>query len=55
MKTPKVNREEVRDNSLVITMTNDEKKAVQEAANNVGISMSAFARMALRDFVQKVK
>lgn len=53
MKTAKSNRDEVRENSLTIPMNKEEKQAVQDAANNMGISMSAFARMALKDFMKK--
>jgi urate oxidase len=53
MKTAKSNRDEVRENSLVVPMTNEEKQAVQSAANNMGISMSAFARIVLKDFLKK--
>ena len=53
MKTAKSNRNEVRENSLTIPMNKEEKQAVQDAANNMGISMSAFARMVLKDFLKK--
>ena len=53
MKTPKSNRDEVRANSLVIPMNKEEKEAVKKAADNMGISMSAFARLILKDFMKK--
>ena len=53
MKTAKINRDEVRENSLTVPMNKEEKQAVQDAANNMGISMSAFVRMVLKDFMKK--
>ena len=53
MKTAKLNRKDVRKNSLVIPMTEDEKQAVQSAADSMGVSMSAFARIVLNDFLKK--
>jgi hypothetical protein len=55
MKTPKSNRDEIRANSLVIPMTREEKEAVEKAAADMGIAMSAFARMVLKDFMKKAK
>ena len=53
MKTPKANRGEVRENPLVVPMNKEEKEAVQKAADDMGVSMSAFARMVLKDFIKK--
>ena len=53
MKTSKVNRDEVRENTLCVPMSREEKLAVQKAADDMGVSMSAFARMALKDFIKK--
>lgn len=53
MKTAKSNRDEVRENSLTVPMNKEEKQAVQNAANNMGVSMSAFARIVLKDFLKK--
>lgn len=55
MKTAKGNRDEVRENTLSILMTKEEKQAVQEGADDMGVSMSAFARMVLKDFLKKDK
>lgn len=52
MKASKNNRE-VRENSLVVPMTKDEKESVQKAADDIGVTMSAFARMVLKDFMKK--
>lgn len=53
MKTPKVNRDEVRESSLTIPMNKEEKDTIQKAADDMGLSMSAFARMVFRDFMKK--
>lgn len=53
MKNAKSNRDEVRENTLVIPMNKEEKQAVQNAANDMGIPMSAFARIVLKDFLKK--
>lgn len=53
MKTAKTNRDEVRENTLSIPMTKDEKESVQKAANDMGVSMSAFARIVFKDFMKK--
>lgn len=53
MKIAKKNRDEVRENTLTVPMTKEEKESVQSAADNMGISMSAFARMVLKDFMKK--
>ena len=55
MKMAKTNRDEVRANCLMVPMTKDEKQAVQEAADEMGVSMSAFARLVLKDFMKKGK
>ncbi len=53
MKTAKSNRDEVRENTLCVPMSKDEKERVQKAADETGVSMAAFARMALKDFMKK--
>lgn len=53
MKTAKTNRDEIRQNTLCVPMSKEEKMMVQKSACEMGISMSAFARMALKDFVKK--
>ncbi|MEE1138183.1 MAG: hypothetical protein U0M02_06870 [Acutalibacteraceae bacterium] len=54
MKQKKKNREEVRENALNVPMTLLEKLSVQKAADNIGISMSAFVRMALNDYMKRI-
>ena len=53
MNVKRSNRDEVRENSLVVPMNREEKQAVQKAADDMGVSMSAFARLVLKDFMKK--
>jgi L-rhamnose isomerase len=53
MNKPKTNRDEVRENSLTIPMSKQEKERVQKKANEMGISMSALGRVVLSDFFKK--
>lgn len=53
MKQKKKNREEVRENALNVPMTLLEKLSVQKAADSIGVSMSAFVRMALNDYMKR--
>lgn len=47
MKTAKLNRDEVRENTITIPMTKAEKEAISSAAQKIGLSMSAFVRMVI--------
>lgn len=53
MKTAKTNRDEIRQNTLCVPMSKEEKMMVQKAADDMGIPMSAFARMVIKDFMKK--
>lgn len=53
MKIKRINREEIRENTLTIPMSKEEKQSVQRAADDMGISMSAIARIAIKDFLKK--
>jgi hypothetical protein len=53
MKTRKSNRDEVRENSLTIPMTKAEKEAIREASAQIGLTMTAWARMALNEKINK--
>jgi antitoxin component of RelBE/YafQ-DinJ toxin-antitoxin module len=53
MKTAKSNRDEIRKNSLTIPMNKEEKDTIQRKADEMGLSMSAFARMVFKDFMRK--
>ena len=52
MKTKKTNRSEVRENYLMVKITDEEKRKIQESANDVGLTMSSFVRMVLKDFMK---
>jgi predicted DNA binding CopG/RHH family protein len=54
LKTPKVNREEVRENSLTIPMTKCEKDAIRQVAERQGMSMATYARFVLNKSVKEV-
>lgn len=47
MKKAKINRDEVRENTLCVLMSAEEKAAVENEAYKLGLSMSAWARMVL--------
>lgn len=53
MKTPKANRDEVRENALCVLLSAPEKEAVEKEANKTGLSMSAWARMVLAEKINK--
>lgn len=53
MKTPKINREEVRASSLTIPMTEAEKREVKDAADRLGVTLASFARMVLKKHLNK--
>ena len=43
---------DVRETYLMVQMTEDEKKAVRDAAKAMGLTMASFARMALKEFIK---
>lgn len=53
MKIAKSNRDEVRENSLTITMLKTEKEAVAREAAKIGLSMSAWVRMILAEKINQ--
>jgi antitoxin component of RelBE/YafQ-DinJ toxin-antitoxin module len=53
MKTPKVNRDEIRGNTLAILLTDTQKEAVEREANKMGLTMSAWARMVLAEKINQ--
>lgn len=53
MKTAKINRDEIRQNTLCVPMSKEEKMMVKKSADDMGISMSAFARLVIKDFMKK--
>ena len=53
MKRAISNRENIRDNNLVIPMTPAEKEAIREASAKSGLTMTAWARMILNKEINK--
>lgn len=53
MKVAKTNREEVRENSLTVPMSKSEKDEVKRMSNEMGVSMSSFARIVIKEFIKK--
>ena len=53
MKMAKTNREEVRENSLTVPMSKSEKDEVKRMSNEMGVSMSSFARIVIKEFIKK--
>lgn len=53
MKTPKANRDEVRENSVTIPMTAEEKERIRAYAEKKGLSMSAFVRMIVNEIFER--
>lgn len=47
MNTKKANRDEVRDNSVVVPLSQIEKDKVKKRAQEIGVTMAAFVRMIL--------
>lgn len=55
MNKKKENREEIRNCVLTIQLNEAEKRGVQKASNEMGVTMSSFARIVLNDFLKKGK
>lgn len=53
MKTPKANRDEVRESTLTIPLTRAEKEAVKKRSDKIGITMSAWVRMVLNEKINQ--
>jgi antitoxin component of RelBE/YafQ-DinJ toxin-antitoxin module len=53
MKTPKSNRDEVRETTFTVTVTRSEKKAIQEAATKIGLTMSSWVRMIIGEKINQ--
>lgn len=53
MKTAKSNRDEIRENTLTIPMTRNEKESIQKASGAMGLSMSAWVRMVLTEKINQ--
>ena len=52
-RKPIFNREELRKNQVVVPMSEQEKKRVQEAANAEDRSAASFVRMVLNEYFAK--
>ena len=52
-RKPIFNREEQRKNQVVVPMSEQEKKRVQDAANAEDRSVASFVRMALNEYFAK--
>lgn len=53
MKKAKSNRDEVRENTLCILLSAEEKTAVENEAYKLGLSMSAWARMVIAEKINQ--
>jgi predicted HicB family RNase H-like nuclease len=53
MKTPRSNRDEVRENSFTVLATKAEKEAIQKMADKNGLSMSAWVRMVINEKINQ--
>jgi hypothetical protein len=54
MKTKRTNRDEVRENSLNVMMSQVEKDRMRKVADDIGVSMSTLARIAINEYLKKV-
>ena len=52
-RKPIFNREELRENQIVVPMSEQEKKRVKEAAKETDRSMASFVRMVLNEHFTK--
>lgn len=53
MKTPKINRDEVRENSFTVMATKAEKDAYTKAGEKLGLTRSAWIRMVLNEKINQ--
>lgn len=53
MKTPKANRDEVRGSTFTVTVTKAEKEAIQNMANQCGLTMSAWVRTVIKEKINQ--
>ena len=53
MKTAKTNREKVRESTFTVTVTKEEKEAIQEMAYKTGLTLCAWVRMVLAEKINK--
>lgn len=48
-------RDDIRANALTIPMTAEEKEKIRIAADRMGLTMSAFARLVIKKEIEKEK
>lgn len=53
MKTKRNDRSIIKSVPNTFMTTEEEKKAIQKKADEIGVTMSALCRMALKDFLKK--
>lgn len=53
MKTKRNDRSTIKSVPNTFMSTDQEKKAIQEKADEMGVTMSTLCRMALKDFLKK--
>ena len=50
MNKPKENRDEIKNKSLTVPMSQEEKDRIKQSAREMGISNASFVRVVLNDF-----
>lgn len=55
MRTPKTDRETIRDEMLIVKMSPAEKAELQEAADKKGLPMSSYIRMLVKQDIERGK
>lgn len=53
MKTAKANRDDVRETTFTVTVTKNEKDAIQKAAAKIGLTMSSWVRMVVAEKINQ--
>lgn len=54
MKTSKANRDEVKEETITFSYEKPKKEKLQKLADDMGISMSAFVRLAINEKINKM-
>ena len=55
MRTPKTDRETIRDEMLIVKMSPAEKAELQDAADKKGLPMSSYIRMLVKQDIERGK
>ena len=53
MKTKKTNREEMRENTVSVPMTQEEKERIRKKAESMGLTMAALIRMTMNKIIER--